>query len=184
VNQWAVSASLGTGTVTGNWLPVTTANTNLVSTSSTATNQVTSIAFGVKVDVAVAAGTYSGSITITTIAKLPPTPTITSISPSEGIAPAGSEIVITGTNLSSTYQLLVDGVNCLSPNLVSNTQVKCKTPARSSGATIVAVSLSTWGGSTSSNIDYCPAATVLPTPLAQYNFTSQTTLGSDARGFI
>ena len=74
-------------------------------------------------------------------------PTITTINPNTGILAGGTTITITGTNLTDTSSVTVDGVAATGVTVVSGTSVTCNTPAGSAGAKTITVT--TPGGSVS-----------------------------------
>jgi hypothetical protein len=67
------------------------------------------------------------------------TPTITSISPTEGPLNDGDPITITGTNLDGITSLKVDGLDCESISGNSSTEVTCAVPDGSAGAKTIAL---------------------------------------------
>ncbi|HEY7113692.1 MAG TPA: IPT/TIG domain-containing protein [Thermoanaerobaculia bacterium] len=79
---------------------------------------------------------YAGSYTIglTVSAPGPPSPTVTSITPTSGPAAGGTAITITGTNFVSGATVKIGGA--AATNVVFNgaTSLTCKAPARSAGA--------------------------------------------------
>ncbi|MFZ9882753.1 MAG: SUMF1/EgtB/PvdO family nonheme iron enzyme, partial [Phycisphaerales bacterium] len=93
-----------------------------------------------------------------TVDSLPPT--ISSVSPDVGPTAGGTAITITGTNLTATTSVTIDGTAATSVAVVSATTVTAVTPAGTAGAKTV--SLTTPGGITdlSNGFTYVAAPTV------------------------
>lgn len=88
-------------------------------------------------------------------------PTISSISPTSGPLTGNTLITITGTNFASGATVTIDGNSCTSLSVVSSTSITCRTPAGTTGAK--AVSLTVPG--------VTPAAstyTYTPTPVIEF----------------
>ena len=79
--------------------PTTTAT--IKTTSATATNDSTTVYYGVKANTSFPSGTYTGTVTYTASANTSsiPTPSIVSISPTSGTTAGGGTIQIVGTGL-------------------------------------------------------------------------------------
>jgi len=89
---------------------------------------------------------YSDSSTGFRVARDPhaPPPALTSISPEYGVTTGGTQITLTGTNLSLATSVKVGGVEATSVQLVSPTTVTAITPAGTMG--VHQVSITTPGG--------------------------------------
>jgi uncharacterized protein (TIGR02145 family) len=105
---------------------------NIKSTTTTATNDTSTVTYGVKVDSSLPAGTYSGTVIITAIANVVPAPTITSVTPNYGSIYGGTNIIITGTGFDSAHEVTIGGSDCENTNIVSSTQITCTTPISTS----------------------------------------------------
>ena len=124
---------------------------------STVHPETRTIYYGVRVDnpSATPAGDYQASIVYTAIANLPPSPTITTITPNTYTIGSNDSttITITGTNLASTYEVWIDldkdtntstnqNINpdpnevCTNIQIVSDTKLTCTIPTPSSTLTI------------------------------------------------
>jgi mono/diheme cytochrome c family protein len=80
----------------------------------------------------------------------PPSPTITSVSPSTGSTLGGTNLTITGTNFAAGATVDVGGLSCSSP-AVSGSTIMCTTPGHS-GSTTSTVSVTvTVGGQTATS---------------------------------
>lgn len=67
------------------------------------------------------------------------TPTITSVSPSSGLTTGGEMITLTGSDLAGTTAVRIGNQACASFTVVSDTSVKCVTPAGTAGTVDVEV---------------------------------------------
>ncbi|MEO5974866.1 MAG: IPT/TIG domain-containing protein [Ilumatobacteraceae bacterium] len=85
-------------------------------------------------------------------------PTITSVTPSSGLAVGGTSVTITGTNLTSTTAVTFGDTAAVSFTNVSATSVTAVSPAKTAGA--VAVILTTAGGSDTSTFTYIGIPTI------------------------
>ena len=96
------------------------------------------IYYGVRVDDpgSMVAGNYTANLTYTATVQLPPTPTITSITPNTYELGSGedSTVTITGTNLLSTNRVYIETTNnteidCTNINVIDDTKLTCQMPA-------------------------------------------------------
>ena len=95
------------------------------------------IYYGVRVDDpgSMVAGNYTANLTYTATVQLPPTPTITSITPNTYELGSGedSTVTITGTNLLSTNRVYMEVMNnteidCTNINVIDDTKLTCQIP--------------------------------------------------------
>jgi len=68
-----------------------------------------------------------------------PGPQILSISPTSGATDGGTPLIINGNHFSGPIHVVLDSSDCLSPDLVSDTQIKCTTPAHALGPVSLSV---------------------------------------------
>lgn len=92
-----------------------------------------------------------------TIKVLPPPPIIVGFDPIEGSV--GTEVAITGQNLSDVTQVTFNGVEAATVNVVSDTELKVEVPTGASSGKIKVV---TPGGEATSTADF--TVTIPPTP--------------------
>jgi hypothetical protein len=91
-------------------------------------------------------GTTTKTSGYTYAAPEPAAPTITSISPATGPTSGGNKITITGTNLTGTNQVTIDGTVTTNLTVVNDTTVTATAPAHAAG--LVVLVLSAPGGTT------------------------------------
>ena len=160
-----------TVTVTGtNFVNVTgvtfggTAATNVVVVSPTQLTAVSPAhaAGAVSVAVTTPAGTSDTSGDDDTFTYTGGTPTITGISPNSGPKEGGTEVTITGTNLTGATQVSFGGVNSTDFTVDSPTQITATAPAHSAGQ--VSIRVTTPTGTTpdtaADNFTYTGGATI------------------------
>jgi hypothetical protein len=154
-NVWGFSLNDGISYIA----PQPAGSTTPIKTTSAATSSDnTVVTFGAKVNSALYHGEYSGQLVMTAVANMPAAPTITNVcNPANSTcnpatAAAGTQIVLTGTNFTTAYQVTIDGTNCTSASIDSDTQITCTVPADSNNTqgTPVDVVVSTWGGTVTS----------------------------------
>ena len=121
---------------------------------------------GTQITAAVPAGAVDGKITVTTpggtdtseysfdVTGSPPGPTITSFSPTSG--PAGTSVVITGTNLTGATQVEFNTTAATSFTVNSATQITAVVPT---GATTGPISVTTPGGTAASPSNFTVPST-------------------------
>jgi hypothetical protein len=160
--KWSVSADSGS-----HWVQVPSAGQSyaqIKNRTTAATNDATTITYGVNATLNQKPGTVRASLDFNVIANLPGEPTITAIyntdtdpdsTPASGPTAGGTHIAINGSDLDTAYQVFIDlnsngdqdvGETCTSPNIVSASQITCTTPAGTAGTYDVVVK--TWGGET------------------------------------
>lgn len=163
-NGFDTSYATPTPSVTSKWANPRT-STTIKNTTLSAANDATTVYYGAKADMALAAGTYSNTVRYTAAANLNtiPTPSIASIAPNFGTTAGGTAIQIVGTgftvnNQSITTAVTIGGANCEGVSISSNTPttgqdtIYCNTPASAAGAKDVVVG--TWGGTTTKSGGY------------------------------
>jgi hypothetical protein len=125
------------------------------------------------------AGTYSVEITHTETGKspsivtsgnavvtvVPPTPTVTAVSPTSGSTTGGTAIAITGTNFGNGSTVTVGGLACTSVSVVSATSITCTTPAGSAGTASVVVTSSGQSNATNTLFTYNAPSTTTTAPV-------------------
>ncbi|MRH89328.1 cell surface protein [Nocardia sp. SYP-A9097] len=142
-----------------------TAGLNTVTITGTGLSTATSVSFGANsatpavvsdniLTVVVPAGTAAGpvGVTVTTAGgtnnglsyTYVDAPTVTAVSPASGPTSGGTAVTITGTNLTTTQSVTVDG-GTAPFSVISNTEISAVTPAGTAGAVDVVVATS--GGS-------------------------------------
>jgi uncharacterized protein (TIGR02145 family) len=130
-------------------------------TTDTTSGEDLNIFLAVKMNNALSAGDYTGSLLIAVEARglQAPAPTVQSISPSSqnGLA-AGQQVAITGTNFKYNGQdvvtsVTIGGEECTGVNITSDTTLTCSAPAQTTtGAK--AVQVTTTGGQSGEDITY------------------------------
>ncbi|MGE4254461.1 MAG: IPT/TIG domain-containing protein [Xanthobacteraceae bacterium] len=120
-----------------------TAATSLTVVNDTTITATTPAHAAGTVDVAITTpgGTMTGTGLFTYVT---PAPTVTAINPISGTTAGGTEVVITGTNLTGASAVTFGGVPATSFTVVNATTVNATTPAHAAGA--VAVVVTTPGG--------------------------------------
>ena len=90
-------------------------------------------------------------------------PTITGISPNQGITTGGTPLTVTGTNFTSLTIVTIGGIPCLSPVIGSTTSLTCTSPPGSAGAKDVIVTTTTGSDTLSGGFTYvAPPLTLAP----------------------
>lgn len=115
------------------------------------------IYYGVKTDPYFRAGNYSTTVVYTITAKLPATPTITSVTPDsyQLESSASGQITIEGANLSSAYSVYLTNASgdtvgdCTNLNVTSDTQLTCTIPTTGISAGDYTIHVVTQGGGAS-----------------------------------
>jgi hypothetical protein len=129
------------------------AATNVVVASSTSITATTPAGSAGAVTVTVTnPGVQSGSLTngFTYVVA----PTLTSVSPNNGPAAGGTAVTITGTNFASGATVAFGGAAATNVVVASATSITATTPAHSSGAVTVTVTVNGQSGSLSSGFSY------------------------------
>ena len=161
-----VSINPNTGILAGG-TSFTITGTNLTGTSSVTVGGVAATSVTVVSVTSVTAVTPAGTAGVKTVVLITPggtatassvftyidtpVPTISSMSPTSGIAAGGTLFTITGTNLTGTSGVTIGDAAATSVTVVSSTSVTGVTPSTTAG--VKSVALTTPGGSaTSSNI--------------------------------
>ncbi|MFV0485502.1 MAG: IPT/TIG domain-containing protein [Candidatus Saccharimonadales bacterium] len=141
--------------------------------TQSATNDITTVYYGAKTDTNLAAGTYSNTVSYTATPNLSviPTPSVISVTPTNGTTVGGTMVQIVGTNFtvndqSVTTAVAIGGQNCLNATISSNTPIAgqdsiyCNTPVHPT-ATPVDVAVVTWNNTATKKDGYTYIA---PTP--------------------
>lgn len=109
-------------------------------------------------------------------------PTVNSVSPSQGGAPGGTDVIISGTNFvgAAAGVTTVDFGGTAATNVVVSppTRITCTTQAHVAGAVLVVVTNPNGGGSATSNFTY------LPPTISSLNPSSGTTVGETTVNII
>jgi uncharacterized repeat protein (TIGR02543 family)/uncharacterized protein (TIGR02145 family) len=139
------SSSYSTPTASLNWASANTTGTTIKATNQAANNDTTPVYYGVNTTSNLTAGTYTDTVTLSSIANTGNivAPTITSISPNSGSADGGETVTITGTNFaingaSVTSAVKIGGNNCTNVQIYQDgaTQyLTCTTPAGTADTT-------------------------------------------------
>jgi cytochrome c553 len=93
--------------------------------------------------------TLSGAYTYASTS--PPSPTISSISPTSGSGSGGTTLTISGTGFSSGATVSVGGSTCSSPAVTGSTTITCTTAVHLGGAATVTVTLTSGQSATLDN---------------------------------
>ena len=134
----------------------------IFSGNAATTGDTRTIYYGVKTDPYFRAGNYSTTVVYTITAKLPATPTITSVMPDSYQLESGAsgQITIEGANLSSTYSVYLTNASgdtvgdCTSLNVTSDTQLTCTIPTTGISAGDYIIHVVTQGGEASIAFTY------------------------------
>lgn len=144
----------------------------IFSGNAATTGDTQTIYYGVKTDPYFRAGNYSTTVVYTITAKLPATPTITSVTPDSYQLESGAsgQITIEGANLSSAYSVYLTNASgdtvgdCTSLNVTSDTQLTCTIPTTGISAGDYTIYVVTQGGEVTIGFTYTekpkPAGTV------------------------
>ena len=135
-----------------------TAATNVVVVSSTTITATTPAGSAGAVTVTVTANGQSGSLTSGFTYVVPPT--VSSVAPSSGSTAGGTAVTITGTNFVAGATVTFGSTAATNVVVVSGTSITATTPAGSSGAVTVTVTVSGQSGSLPSGYTYVVAPTV------------------------
>ena len=163
------------------------AATNVVVASSTSITAATPAGSAGAVTVTVTnPGVQSGSLTngFTYVVA----PTVTSVSPNNGPAAGGTAVTITGTNFASGATVTFGGAAATNVVVVSGTSITATTPAHSSGAVTVTVTVNGQSGSLSSGFSYNAAVAMsfvqgtYATPQSSPTTVSATFAGAQTAG--
>ena len=149
------SSSYSAPTASLNWASANTTGTTIKATNQAANNDTTPVYYGVNTTSNLTAGTYTDTVTLSSIANTGNivAPTITSISPNSGSADGGETVTITGTNFaingaSVTSAVKIGGNNCTNVQIYQDgaTQyLTCTTPAGTADTT-ANVTVTNWIG--------------------------------------
>jgi len=101
----------------------------------------------------------SGNSNTITVNTLPPSPTITSFTPTSGCSSGGTSVTITGTNFTGATAVTFNGSNAASFTVDNATQITAVTP---SGVTTGQISVTTPGGTVQSAGDFTVTQSVTP----------------------
>jgi uncharacterized protein (TIGR02145 family) len=185
-NTWGISLDNGT---TWQGIPLLGQPAlSIKSTNAPATNDNSTITYGVKVDNSLPADTYSGTVIITAMANVVPAPTITTVAnldnstsnPATGTIDGGDTITITGTGFDSAHTVTIGGNNCGSADIVSSTEITCITPASTltgdkSGS--VDVTITNWGNTVTAINGFTYVVPILPPTISGVSPTSGVVTG-------
>ena len=119
-----------------------------------------------------AAGVNSNGVKFT-YGVAPSTPSLSAINPTSGTTAGGTACTLTGANLTGCSAVSFGGTAATGISVVSSTQVRCTSPAKSAGT--ISVTATTSNG-TSNGVNYTYNAPAGPT-LSAINPTSGTTAG-------
>ena len=181
------SSSYSTPTASLNWASANTAGTTIKATNQVATNDTTTVYYGVNTASNLTAGTYTDTVTLTALANTGDiiAPTITSVSPTRGLVSGGGTITIYGTNFSYNGASITSAVK-IGDNDCTNVQIykdstnnseyiTCTVPANATAGNYN-VSVSNWTATTTLTNGYtyktAPEATITST--SDQKATSQT----------
>ncbi len=111
--------------------------------------------------------------------------TITNIAPAFGPQAGSTTITITGTQFTTGASITVGGNNCTSVNVVSSTSITCVTPAGTTGAQTVAITLldSSFASSVG-GFSYSPTPTVTAVSPSSARVSGGSTLTITGTGFL
>jgi len=109
------------------------------SAASGTVGDVTTVYYGVKIDLSQPAGFYGVSVVYTVTPKPFPAPAISDLTQSVGFTSGGTSTVITGVNFYDIELVAIGGVACNPFTVDSPTQITCVTPAGTPGAKNVVV---------------------------------------------
>ncbi len=129
-NTWGYNASSSTTDFLA--IPAPSSPGTIASSNTTASSTPHTATIGANVDTTKHAGTYSNDLVITTVAKLLPVPNLTALNPAAGPLSGGTTITFTGTDLSYTSVVLIDGNICTNLSILSDTSMTCDSPAGAS----------------------------------------------------
>ena len=135
-----------------------TAATNVVVVSSTSITATTPAGSAGAVTVAVTVNGQTGSLTNGFTYVVPPT--VSSVSPSSGSTVGGTAVTITGTNFAAGATVTFGSAAATNVVVVNSTTITATTPAGSTGAVTVTVTVSGQSGSLASGFTYVVAPTV------------------------
>jgi hypothetical protein len=128
------------------------AATNVVVANSTTITATTPAGSGGAVTVTVAVSGQNGSLTngYTYVVA----PTITSVSPNNGPTAGGTAVTITGTNFAAGARVTFGGTAATNVVVVNGTTITATTPAHSSGAVTVTVTVNGQSGNLANGFTY------------------------------
>ena len=112
------------------------------------------------------------------------TPTVSSVSASSGPAVGGTNVTITGTNLTGASAVTFGGTAATTVTSVSATQVTCTTPAHAAGAVDVVVTATAGTGTGIGAFTYLNAPTVTLASPIQGPATGGTVVTLTGTGFV
>ncbi len=112
-------------------------------------------------------------------------PTITSISPNNGLLAGGNKLTITGTGFLSGVTVTIGGTSCTSPTALNSTTVTCNLPAKNVGTYNIVVTNSDTQSTTLANgYTYNPLPTINSISPTNGKLAGGDTLTITGTGFI
>ena len=134
------------------------AATNVVVVNSTTITATTPAGSAGAVTVTVTSNGQSGSLTngFTYVVR----PTVSSVSPSSGVAAGGTSVTITGTNFASGATVTFGSAAATNVVVVSSTTITATTPAGATGAVTVTVTVDAQSGSLTNGFTYVVTPTL------------------------